>query len=679
MHRNRQRLKAGVLLAGTVCFGILGQYYLGQRRDYVWDGIIFIGIALLCFGWLVTIASRSVCSRTQRSARDWREWGRRVFVNRRAAMMALAVFLNWIAARSANAQPPPQDFGWSVVLWLASLALCFLAFATIASVVPGMKAGLQDAQRALRQGDRYGAELALVSGLVIVGLVLRGWNLEHIPANLSGDEGTQGLWALDVLEGRLLNPFSTGWFTVPTMSFFAQAASLHLFGSSIAGLRALSAVLGTLTLILTYLFARRNIGRRVAVFSLGALTFNHYHIHFSRLGSNQIADPFFMTLTLLLLTEALRRKRNAQLWFLGSGLAMGLSWFGYFGSRVIVLVVVAFFGIQALTKQGFVRRYASALVLMLLIAFMAVSPLLLHYADYPQDLGARFNQVNFLRWLDNELARPEHDSTFDLVVRQIWRSISAFNYTLDPTFWYRAQIPLLDVLSGALLLLGLVVAFGQRRRPAVQLILLWVAFAITLGWILTENPPSSMRMVVIAPAIALLVGIGLDRLLILAHWAFGMHRVDWNRVGLAVLVAIAVLNVYYYFIVYTPTRIYGNPSAETATVIARYLADRVQATTRLGDDGTAEPFVYFYGPPFLYYDFGAIPFIARGVPGVNAPPEHEDPDFRTPVSGPTFFIVLRERLDELDEIQEQHPNGDLYEFYSEADGRLMFTSYEVFP
>jgi 4-amino-4-deoxy-L-arabinose transferase-like glycosyltransferase len=679
MHRNQQRLEAGVLLVGTVCFGMLGQYYLSQRRDYVWDGIIFIGISLLCFSWLVTVVRRSVDSRAQLSARNWRDWGRRVFVNRRAAMMALAVFLNWIAARSANAQPSPQDFSWSVVLWLASLALCFLAFAPISSVVPGVKAGLHNAQRALRRGDRYGAELALVLGLVMVGLVLRGWDLEHIPANLSGDEGTQGLWALDVLEGRLLNPFSTGWFTVPTMSFFAQAASLRLFGSSIAGLRALSAVLGTLTLILTYLFARRNISRRVAVFSLGALTFNHYHIHFSRLGSNQIADPFFMTLTLLLLTEGLRRKRNAQLWFLGAGLTMGLSWFGYFGSRVIVLVVAAFFGIQALTTRGFLRRYASALVLMLLIAFMSVSPLLLHYADYPQDLGARFNQVNFLRWLDNELARPEHDSTFNLVVRQIWRSISAFNHTLDPTFWYRAQIPLLDVLSGALLLLGLVVAVGQRRRSAVQLILLWAGFAITLGWILTENPPSSMRMVVIAPAIALLVGISLDRLLILAHWAFGLRRVDWNRVGLAVLTAIAVLNVYYYFIVYTPTRIYGNPSAETATVLARYLADRVQATTRSGDDAAAEPFVYFYGPPFLYYDFGAIRFIARGLPGVNVPREQEDPDFRTPVSGPTFFIVLRERLDELDEIQKQHPNGDLHEFHSEADGRLMFVSYEVFP
>jgi len=186
-------------------------------------------------------------------------------------------------------------------------------------------------------------------------------------------------------------------------------------------------------------------------------------------------------------------------------------------------------------------------------------------------------------------------------------------------------------------------------------------------------------MVVIAPAIALLVGIGLDRLLILAHWALGGRRVDWNRVGLVALVVIAILNVYYYFIVYTPTRIYGNPSAETATVLARYLADRAQATAHLNNGETAEPFVYFYGPPFLYYDFGAIRFIARDVPGVNAPPEHEDPDFRTPISGPTFFIVLRERLGELDEIQKRHPNGDLYEYYSEADGRLMFTSYAVFP
>jgi hypothetical protein len=41
--------------------------------------------------------------------------------------------------------------------------------------------------------------------------------------------------------------------------------------------------------------------------------------------------------------------------------------------------------------------------------------------------------------------------------------------------------------------------------------------------------------------------------------------------------------------------------------------------------------------------------------------------------------VLRERIAELATIQKQHPNGELYEFYSEADGRLMFAAYEVYP
>ena len=679
MRHNRQRVQAGILLVGTVFFAFLGQYYLTQQRDYVWDGIIFIGIALLCFGWLVTLVSRSVGRGQEHSEQDWRARGRQVLVDRRTAITILAVFLNWTAAKSASAQPPPHNFTLSIFLWLASLVLCFAAFAPISHILPKLRAGLQSALSTVRRSDRFAAELALVLGLVLVGLVLRGWDLEHIPANLSGDEGTQGLWALDVLEGRLLNPFSTGWFTVPTMSFFAQAASLRLFGNSVAGLRALSVVIGTATLVLTYLFARRNIGRRVAVFALAALTFNHYHIHFSRLGSNQIADPLFMILTLLLLTEALRRKHHTQLWFLGTGLTMGLSWYGYFGSRVIVVVITAFLGIQTITKKGFLRRHLGSLGLMFLIALMVISPLLMHYARHPHDFGARFSQVNFLRWLDNELARPEHDSTFDLIVRQVWRSTSAFHHTLDPTFWYRAQIPLLDAVSGVLLLLGLVTAISQRRRPAIQLILLWAVFAITLGWILTENPPSGMRMVVIAPAAALLVGLGLDRLLILAHWTLGGRRIDWNRVGLAVLIVVAVLNVYYYFVVYTPTRIFGNPSSETATVLARYLADDINADSYATDNRNAAPFVYFYGPPFLYYDFGAIRFIAQGVPGVNAPPEHEDPDFRTPISGPTVFIVLRERIDELATIQKHHPTGKLYEFYSEADGRLMFAAYEVYP
>jgi 4-amino-4-deoxy-L-arabinose transferase-like glycosyltransferase len=717
MHIDRDRLKTGLLLVGVVGFATLGQYYLLYRREYVWDGVIFIIIALVCFALLTRAPTAPLAVPPS-------QWLRQRRIGARSLTIGLALLLNWIAARSANATPPPDSYSTSVALWLTSLVLFFVPFLNWDLARRILHRRPNQIRAKLRQSK---TELVLISTLLLAGLLLRAWDLENIPANFSGDEGTQGLWAVDALEGRLRNPFATGWFTVPTMSFFAQAASLRLFGDSVAGLRALSALTGTATLVFTYLLIRRNFRLRVALFALAALTFNHFHIHFSRLGSNQIADPLFTALTLWLLTEGLRRTRgdsslplwgaaewerkkredrreerrdtqyairNTHPWFLAAGLTTGLSWYGYFGSRVMVLIVATYLGTRAMTERGFLRRHALALTLMVLTALMVASPLLLYYTKHSESLSARWNQVNFFRWLEDELARPDHDSTLSLVLRQVWLSISAFNHTLDPTFWYRAQIPLLDFVSGILFVLGLAVAIGQWRRPAIRLVLIWFGLALTFGWILTENPPSSMRMVIIAPVVALLVALGLDRLLSLARQTVGGRRTEWTQVGLLIMAVVAVLNVRYYFMVYTPTRVYGNPTAETCTVLARYLAGR--STLRehpepdfgelsravegeLAEVRDDQLFVYFYGPPFMYYDFGAIRFIARDVPGVSVPPRDQEPDYSTRILGPTLFVVLRERLGELAAIQDRHPYGRSHEFYSEADGRLMFVVYEVLP
>jgi hypothetical protein len=193
-----------------------------------------------------------------------------------------------------------------------------------------------------------------------------------------------------------------------------------------------------------------------------------------------------------------------------------------------------------------------------------------------------------------------------------------------------------------------------------------------------------MRMVIAAPAVALLVAIGLDQLLTVARWTIGGRRRQWTRVGAVVVTITAVLNVHYYFYLYTPTRVYGNPTAETATVLARYLANSRTVVSGLSEyvDPTAKdslPFVYFYGPPFLYYEFGTIQFIARGIPGVSVPPRNSDSDYETRVEGPTRFVVMGERLSELDAIRAKHPGGSTRQFHSEATGRLMFIVYEIRP
>ncbi len=677
MDVERNPLKGYLLLIGGLGLAGLGQFYFFFLRGYVWDGVIFWGLALLCFARLIRRPGES--SEDETAAPNL---GRRL----RTLVVGLALLLNLVAARSANGPTPPADYTPSVLLWLLSLILFIAAFAGIPDLGSWPSRlkhcfsrftfyALRITHYVLRSAHR--TELFLVLAFLLTGLLLRAWDLGHIPANLGGDEGTQGLAAVDVLEGRLRNPFATGWFTVPTMSFFAQAASLRLFGDSVAGLRALSALVGSATLLFVYLLVRRAFGRTVAVFSLAALAFNHYHIHFSRLGSNQIADPLFMALTLYFLTTGLERTKNTHhasrntLWFLAAGLTLGLSWYGYFGSRVIMLVVVAYLGWRALAEPDFVRRTWKPLLLMGTVALLVLSPLLCHYLEHPENLGARFNQVNYFAWRKiDRVAQPER-SEWNRLSQQVWRSVSAFNHTLDPTFWYRADIPYLDFVSGLLFLLGLALALALAlwRHWALRWLGLWFGLALLLGWVLTENPPSSMRMVIITPAVAILVGLGLDGLLRLGRWALGGGRADWLAVGALLLGLIAFLNVRYYFFDYTPRRIYGNPSAEAATELGRYLAGRED-----------QPFVYFYGPPFMYYDFGTLRFVARDVPGLSLPPAGEEElDLELQAPGPTLFVFVPERIDELAAVQARFPGGQSHDLFSPVDDRLLFTLYEVGP
>jgi len=134
----------------------------------------------------------------------------------------------------------------------------------------------------------------LVLLLVVGAFALRAWRIDTIPWTLGGDEGSQGLWARDVIEGRLPNMFATGWLSVPNLSFFWQAGWFKLLGDNLIGLRLPWAVVGTFTVLGTYLLVRRQFDRRQALLTAFLLATYHFHIHYSRLGSNQVADPLFV-------------------------------------------------------------------------------------------------------------------------------------------------------------------------------------------------------------------------------------------------------------------------------------------------------------------------------------------------------------------------------------------------
>ncbi|MFQ6101716.1 MAG: ArnT family glycosyltransferase [Anaerolineae bacterium] len=649
----RGRGVSGLLLVIGLGFALLGQFYFAYRREYVWDGLFFWCIAVLSFGLLLRRVRRW---KRRRPGLRLLEWVRNHPL--RALAWIGGAWLSFLAGWLARQRPETADFSVLLWLWLVGLTCFLLGF------LPPFSLG-ELRNRLFRWLQRNRVELAGLAALLLVALAVRAVDLEHIPANLGGDEGTQGVAALELVRPPLGNPFSTGWFSVPTMSFLAYGLSMRVFGESVAGLRALSALVGTLTVLTTFLLARELWGRRVAWLAAAVLACSHYHVHFSRLGSNQIADALFITLTLWLLVRGLRLRQ--AICFALAGAVMGLGWYGYFGARLTGIIVALYLAWRAVVEHRFLARYGRLLLILLGAALVIVAPLLFYYVDRPSALYSRPRQVSIFAsgWLAREQEITGRSSA-SLLLQQFWKSISAFNYTLDPTFWYHPDIPLLDFVSGALFVLGLLWTTARCRWPANGLLLLWFWPALILGWVITENPPSSQRMTGIAPVLAIFAALGLSWLVCVAQHVLRL-TFHVSRFACCVLpIVIAVLNLHYYFAVYTPTCTYGNPTSEIATELSGYLMQQ-------NDDYV----VYFHAPPFMYWGFGTLRFMVPDVEGVDVPPPGEGkPPEPDPARG-AWFVFLPQRLDELETVRARYPGGVEASAYSDADGRLLYVLYEV--
>ncbi len=148
--------------------------------------------------------------------------------------------------------------------------------------------------------ERIGSEewLLLVC-LLIVGLVLRVQDLGSL--SFYADEETTALAVRGILhDGYPHMPSGVGYWRAAPYSY-ATAGAARLFGLNEFSVRLPSAIFGTLTIPLLYIFARKAFGLFPAVVVTVLLTFSAWHITFSRMGRMYVTFVFFFLLCLLLI------------------------------------------------------------------------------------------------------------------------------------------------------------------------------------------------------------------------------------------------------------------------------------------------------------------------------------------------------------------------------------------
>lgn len=230
--------------------------------------------------------------------------------------------------------------GWG---WVASLLLLVLAFVRQGpSPVRSLDAGIVEVEDRTDPRISRRVEIAIVAVIFMIGLFFRFYRLGDWTTGVHGDEGEAGMAAMSILQGNRVSPFLTGWFSQPNFYYWGIAAGLKLFGTSLFGDRAFSAIVGTLMLLPFYPLVRMWFGVRTAILATIFLSISDVTVQFTRMEASNITSPTSLVLGFYFLARGLRDKRALNFVLAGYGFMFGL--YFYNGGRLAPFLLAGVLG-----------------------------------------------------------------------------------------------------------------------------------------------------------------------------------------------------------------------------------------------------------------------------------------------------------------------------------------------
>ncbi|MDJ0756030.1 MAG: glycosyltransferase family 39 protein [Ardenticatenaceae bacterium] len=502
-----------------------------------------------------------------------------------------------------------------------------------------------------------------VALLLIIALLFRATFLTSFPNTLSGDEGSSGLFAIRYLDGSADNLLNLGWFSFPSLYFQVQAWGIALLGQTTTGLRITSAIAGALTVPVLYWLMHQLYGRTAALASSFLLTAAHYHIHFSRIGLNNIWDGLF---ALLVLATLWRGWRSGQrLWFILCGLILGLSQYFYVSMRPFPLFILLWSGCALwLDRPTFKRRFAD-LSLTAYISLVVFIPLALYFVAHPDQFNAPMQRVSiFNGWMEVAVAHTGWSET-RIIFDQIRKS--AFGITHIPLrSWYTPGTGMLLPGMAALFILGLI--FALRKIKLQGLLLLVPLTGIIIVGAFSQDLPAAQRYIILSPLCLAFCGLAVGHMIDHLKRTMLDQPAAPSLVLTILLLGLMTYDLNFYFREIPERFTLGGINTRVATTVADYLRpyDRSGFT------------VYFVGAPRMTYtSHSTLPYLLPQTAGKDILEPLEAPP---PLSldGPTTFVMLPERFTEFKYIKEAFPDGKI-EVINDENGHMLFVTYAVVP
>src|SRR5262249_17837093 len=148
----------------------------------------------------------------------------------------------------------------------------------------------------------------------------------------------------------------------------------------------------------------------------------------------------------------------------------------YFAARLFLVVAAIFLLHHLLIERApWLRRHLFGLVLFGLFGLMAAGPLTLLAFQNPRLFNERTETVSIFREVESE-------KSYAPLVENVRRHLLMFNVQGDSNGRHNLpNAPMLERVSAALLILGLVLALSRALRPEYLVLVVWLVVMVQTG------------------------------------------------------------------------------------------------------------------------------------------------------------------------------------------------------
>jgi 4-amino-4-deoxy-L-arabinose transferase-like glycosyltransferase len=346
--------------------------------------------------------------------------------------------------------------------------------------------------------------------LLLVGAGLRALQFSTLPIGFNEDEITDVLLTEAVRQGNIEVFYDLGRYGLGSggregLYHTVQAALTGILGNGLFGYRISSFWVGMLTLTVLYALAQRLFGPLVGVASLALMTTNMWSILLSRQVGRETVLPLMILLVWLALARVLAvyREHHSMLpettGFALLGALLGLGFYVHPTHIMVVLFSALFILYRLRSRQRFSRQALSYLLFALLLMIIIATPYLISSIR--------------LSWLSGPTRIFDQYDVVDApLLATVADSLSGFLFVGDASAARNVPgRPLIDLVSGLLLLIGVLTGLRNWRQGRYALVLI-AAISLMPAALVSMNTPNFTALTPLIPVVALFFGIGVREL-----------------------------------------------------------------------------------------------------------------------------------------------------------------------